>query len=62
MNVADRPLVTVIVRFYNQAQFVASALDGTLAQVYHPVEVIAVDDAPPMTRCTPAPRTAIASP
>jgi glycosyltransferase involved in cell wall biosynthesis len=44
VNVADRPLFSVVVTFYNQAQFVASALDGILAQVYHPVEVIAVDD------------------
>lgn len=44
MNVADRPLVSVVVTFYNQAEFVASALDGVLAQTYHPFEVIVVDD------------------
>lgn len=41
---ADRPLVSVIVTFYNQAEFVASALDGVLAQTYHAFEVIVVDD------------------
>lgn len=41
---ADRPLVSVVVTFYNQAEFVASALDSVLAQTYHPVEVIVVDD------------------
>jgi glycosyltransferase involved in cell wall biosynthesis len=44
VNVADRPLVSVVVTFYNQAEFVASALDGVLAQIYHPFEVIVVDD------------------
>ncbi|MEX2221177.1 MAG: glycosyltransferase family 2 protein [Candidatus Rokuibacteriota bacterium] len=44
MSVVARPLVSVVVTFYNQAEFVASALDGVLAQTYHPVEVIAVDD------------------
>lgn len=41
---ADRPLVSVVVTFYNQAEFVAPALDGVLDQTYHPVEVIVVDD------------------
>ena len=44
MSTTDRPLVSVIVTFYNQAEFVASALDGVLAQSYRPVEVIVVDD------------------
>src|SRR4030095_15327322 len=44
MTTTNRPLVSVIVTFYNQAEFVASALDGVLAQSYRPVEVIVVDD------------------
>ena len=44
MNGTDRPLVSVVVTFYNQAEFVASALDGVLAQTYNPVEIIVVDD------------------
>jgi glycosyltransferase involved in cell wall biosynthesis len=44
MNVTDRPLVSIIVTFYNQAEFVAAALNGVLAQSYRPVEVIVVDD------------------
>lgn len=44
MNATDRPLVSVVVTFYNQAEFVASALDGVLAQRYRPVEVIVIDD------------------
>ena len=44
MSATDRPLVSVIVTFYNQAEFVASALDGVLAQSYRPFEVIVVDD------------------
>jgi len=44
MTAPDRPLVSVIVTFYNQADFVAPALEGVLAQRYRPVEVIVVDD------------------
>lgn len=44
MSAADRPLVSVVVTFYNQAEFVAPALDGVLAQTYHPAEIIVVDD------------------
>lgn len=34
----------MVVTFHNQAEFVASALDGVLAQTYHNFEVIVVDD------------------
>jgi glycosyltransferase involved in cell wall biosynthesis len=44
VNEADRPLVSVVVTFYNQAEFVAPSLDGVLAQTYRPFEVIVVDD------------------
>jgi GT2 family glycosyltransferase len=40
VNLADRSLVSVVVTFYNQAEFVASALDSVLAQTYRPFEVI----------------------
>lgn len=36
--------MSVIVTFYNQAEFVAPALDGVLAQTYQPFEIIVVDD------------------
>ena len=39
-----RPLVSVVVTFYNQAPFVRPALSSVLAQDYSPMEVLVVDD------------------
>ncbi len=41
---AVRPLVSAIVTFYNQAEYVDDALESLFAQTYPTVEVIAVDD------------------
>jgi glycosyl transferase family 2 len=41
---ATHPLVSAIVTFYNQAEYVDDALDSLLGQTYPTVEVIAVDD------------------
>src|SRR6266540_6368104 len=38
------PLVTAIVTFFNQAEFVDTALSSVLAQTYPALEVIVVDD------------------
>jgi Glycosyl transferase family 2 len=39
-----RPLVSVVVTFYNQEEFVAPALASVLAQDYAPLQIIVVDD------------------
>jgi glycosyltransferase involved in cell wall biosynthesis len=38
------PLVSVIVPVHNGAGFIAQAIDSILAQGYHPLELIAIDD------------------
>ena len=40
-----RPLVTFALFTYNQEAYVAEAVDGALAQDYHPLEIIISDDA-----------------
>jgi glycosyltransferase involved in cell wall biosynthesis len=44
MSDRDRPLVTVLVTFHNQARFVAPPLDSVLAQSYPRLETVVVDD------------------
>jgi glycosyltransferase involved in cell wall biosynthesis len=41
---AERPLVSVIVTFFNQASFVRETIESVLSQNYSPYEVIVVDD------------------
>jgi glycosyltransferase involved in cell wall biosynthesis len=48
----QQPLVSVMLIFYNQANFVRSTLDAVLAQDYGAIEIIAADDA--STDGTPA--------
>jgi glycosyltransferase involved in cell wall biosynthesis len=38
------PLVTIICVCYNQARFVAEALDSVMVQTYKPIELIVIDD------------------
>jgi glycosyltransferase involved in cell wall biosynthesis len=40
----SEPLISCIVPVYNNAQYVAEALDSIFAQTYRPLEVIVVDD------------------
>ncbi|NBB23592.1 glycosyltransferase [Porphyrobacter sp. SLTP] len=39
-----RPLVSVLIPCFNAERFVAAALDSVLAQTYHPIEIIVVND------------------
>jgi glycosyltransferase involved in cell wall biosynthesis len=40
----DAPLVSVIMAAYNSAEHIGEALDSVLAQDWHPLEVVVVDD------------------
>ena len=44
MEVALKPLVSVIINNYNYGRFVADAIDSALTQTYSNCEVIVVDD------------------
>jgi glycosyltransferase involved in cell wall biosynthesis len=52
MQQIERPLVSVMLIFYNQEKFVRETIDSVLAQDYGPIEIIAADDA--STDATPA--------
>jgi glycosyltransferase involved in cell wall biosynthesis len=43
----DKPLVSVVIPCYKQAQYLPEAVDSALAQTYAPVEVIVVNDDSP---------------
>jgi glycosyltransferase involved in cell wall biosynthesis len=42
--VEESPLVSVVVPTYNRRQMLEKAVDSVLAQTYHPIELIVVDD------------------
>lgn len=44
MSTRSQPLVSIVIPCYNQARFVAEAVESALAQTYAPVEAIVVDD------------------
>jgi glycosyltransferase involved in cell wall biosynthesis len=43
----DRPLVSIIIPCYKQAEYLPAAIDSALAQTYAPVEVLVVNDGSP---------------
>ena len=45
--VTDKPLVSIIIPCYKQAEYLAAAVDSALAQTYSPIEVIVVNDDSP---------------
>src|SRR5437660_6526968 len=43
----DKPLVSIIIPCYNQAQYLAETIDSALAQTYRPIQVLVVNDGSP---------------
>jgi len=39
-----KPLVSIIIPCYNYAQYLGEAIESALAQTYHPIEIIVVND------------------
>jgi glycosyltransferase involved in cell wall biosynthesis len=44
---SDRPLVSIIIPCYKQAQYLAETIDSALAQTYSPLEILVVNDGSP---------------
>ena len=44
---SDKPLVSIIIPCYKQAEYMAETIDSALAQTYRPIEVVVVNDGSP---------------